>query len=530
MKEALPIPSLERSRVPANWKALLLHLLALASIYAVMLLRWGYEFGRNDQMQTLAYAKMLANPDLYPLDAYLRGIHANLPNERYFFSWLLSPFAGNLPLVSILGHALFALIFLHFLWKISARFIDHEPMRWLVPLLLFVPLYGVNLGGNELYYNSFFVSNVVKTIGLAGLWFFITNRYFAAFGLFAIGTFFQPVVGIQLFATATSVLFAGLIFQWLDANWRTWIIVNIVWLMTAGVWVIFLRSHFEGAGPLAEDHFFEILYVFRSPHHYLPSSWTQNSWLIEGAIILYGLYWFSRRDPAVFLWIASGITGCLVYLLGMELLRIDAFGAVQWFKITIWLEALGVIAISGTIASPLYRLWSNKTISNLSYIGLYTVGSLATILFWAAPAQIPMEIPLDHKESSRRNDAVLMAEQIKALTPQDALLVHPINYTELKVYGDRSSWADYKILIHTREAMHTWHDKMGLLYGISWERKSPPGERYQQANQFYRELDIDAIVGLKAHGVTHFLTFADANPEGLQELARTEDFALFRIP
>lgn len=517
----------------------LLHLAVLFSIYLLILFRWGYEFGRNDQMQTLSYAEFLHEPSLYPNDFYLQGINEHIPNERFIFSALLSPFAGHLAPISVIGHCLFALIMLGLLDKIGALFIRSAQIRWLGILMLFIPLYGIGLGGNELYYNSFFVSNVVKTIGLAGILFMLQKSYYGAFGMFAIATLLQPVVGIQLAITCSGVMLLGMWLEWVVISWRTWFAANLAYALTGGLWVIFLQTNFESDPLTTADHFFDILFIFRAPHHYLPSTWHLKDWIIEGGIIGLGTLIFSQKFPRFFLFSIISIVLCIVYFFAMEVLQLVPAGALQWFKTTIWLECFSVFAILGFLENRIESIWpktkmllDSSWFSKFSHASLFAIAISCLLLISFAPSKIPMEVPYDFGAQMQDDDAVKITIAAKELSPSDALFIHPIAFTELKYYGQRSAYVDYKVLVHTRAAMHIWADRVESLYGIAWDIKQD-GNRYENANTYFANLEKGQLQKLAEIGVTHMLTYSDApsinSGYPLKKIAEQGAWAIFEL-
>ncbi len=512
-------------------------LFLLLSVYALMLLRWGYEFGRNDQMQTLAYAEMLADPGLYPHDFYLQGIHERVPNERFVFSRLLSLGAGHLHAVSLIGHLVFSLLLLHFMERIASRYIRHEALRWVGLLLLFVPLYGVNLGGNELWYNSFFVSNVVKTMGMAALWYLLQGHTWRVLALAAGITLLQPVVGLQVYGLSSAALLLGLVGEGRRSDrraWRKWLGANALWWLSGGLWVYFLHSHFEQEPLSGPDHFFEILFVFRAPHHYWPPSWALKDWLIEGGLLLAGLAYFFRREPLLRNWLLLTVLACGLWTLGVVGLHSTELAALQGFKTTLWAEYLGVLALLalvqdffGWTSLPAWkRLWKG---------GLLGLGASAVLVLALAGHRLPHPVPWDVQPGDRRDAALDICARIREKTPEDALFVHPIAFTELKFHGLRSSYVDYKVLVHTRAAMHRWQERIALLYGVSWDGHASASDRYTYANAFYRQLEPAVWHSLQAQGVTHVLTFADALTDqqrqalGWSEVARNAQWAVYAL-
>ncbi len=516
---------------PASYSTGLLRVALLLALYAILVLRWGYEFGRNDQMQTLAYASMLADPTLYPGDFYLRGIDERVPNERYVFSLLLSPFADHLALASLLGHILFSLLMLHFMDRIAGLFIRVEVLRWLCILVLFIPLYGVHLGGNELWYNSFFVSNVVKTLGMAGIWFMLSRRSLAMMLCFSAAAFLQPVIGLQLFGLSMAVLLSELITdeqkRRLRGEWLRWAGHAALWLCSAGLWIAMLKINFEQEAPPQPDHFFDILFIFRSPHHYWPPSWPLRDWLIIGALSAAALLYFRSRSGRLGWWVFWSIIACILFSLGTVLFRLTDVAALQGFKVSIWLEFFGLIALFAW-AQDLFVHFRSRRMRQFSRAALLIGGMGAVALNLGYGSKLPMQVPRDYGAQYRNDPAVDISLKAKALSPPDALFIHPIGFTELKVYGQRSSFVDYKVLVHTRAAMHRWQERIRLIYGIAWDLPSPASFRYSIADEHYSTLSEEQFSVLRQAGVTHMIGLAGSEAD-LRELARNERYVLYDL-
>ena len=166
--------------------------LALAAIYLCIIARWGYEYGRNDQLQIISYAMQMNDKSLFLKDPYVQGISEKVPNERYVFTRFMAFFGDYMPEASMVLHFGVTLFLLLVLFRIGKKFIENDYLVWLALLVLFVPLYGFNLGGNELYYNTFFVSTPAKAIGLYGLLLFLKDRYAPAFLIFGLAAVLQP--------------------------------------------------------------------------------------------------------------------------------------------------------------------------------------------------------------------------------------------------------------------------------------------------------------------------------------------------
>ncbi|MDX5347411.1 MAG: hypothetical protein LPJ89_06065 [Hymenobacteraceae bacterium] len=506
------------------------HLLLLLSVLALVVFRWGYEFGRFDQTQVLSYAQFLNNPQLYPHDFYLQNIHQEIPNERYFFAVFLSWFGDWLEPASFVLFVATTLLLFQGLYKLSAHFIQQPYLRYLPPLILFWPLYFIGLGSNELYYNNFFVSNVVKVMGLFGLLYLLRNKLFVAFALAAVATLLQPVNGIQLFVTFSGILILSKLWSKTNLNWKQIFLPILLYCCTGLVHVLLLKFKFSKEA-VSNERFFQILFEFRAPHHYLPSAFSWKVYLLFSLLFLIAMWFYFRRSIPRFVCYVISIIGCAVTVVGVEIFRMVDIASLQWFKTTIWLEAFSVIALVA-LAEQLLP-WLQQTIwQKITLIILPAAAAFAVFMMLFFQDNIPwrQQVTYDFGSHYQSDFAVDIALQARKKTPEDALFIYPINYSELKYYGRRSSYVDYKILVHRQDKMLEWHERIKEIYGVSADGPYSGFSVFPPADQFFTSFTENDLKTLRQkHGITHILTFA-THELGFPVEAENKEWKIYQIP
>jgi len=431
-----------------------------------------------------------------------------VPNERFAFSWLLSLTGDYQELACVLLHILVTLLHFFLLYKIARLFIKTDYMAWLAILTLFVPLYGINLGGNELYYNSFFVSNLIQLLGLFGVYLFLNNRYIAALGIIGLGTLLQPVIGIQLFVTCSGVLFFGKLLKLIKVKWTTFFSAVFLWILTGGLWVIFLKFFFEEQGGSNAD-FFMILFEFRSPHHYLPFEFPLKNYLLVIPLLLLGTVFYLGKEIKLGLFFMISWAAMLVHLTLVEGFSEVNAASLQWFKITIWLKAFSVFAVFA-IFEKAFPFVQNKKLQQLAFPVLATVGLAILFVLIFARSLFFWDVPFDYGNQYKEDPAVEISTKAKELTAEGALFLHPINFTTLKVYGERSSLVDYKVLVHRKKAMIDWYNCIGEVYGVNADSRKVGLELFDLADRHFKSMDEVAVKKLQEkYEITHLLTFKD---------------------
>ncbi len=492
-----------------------------------MIARWGYEYGRSDQMQILSYSMFMNDNSLFGKDFYVQGIQEKVPNERYVFAKIMSWFGDKMEVASLVLHAIFTLFLLYLLFRIGKEFIRTDYLVWLALLVLFIFLYGFNLGGNELYYNTFFVSTPAKVIGLFGVWRFLKDKYLSAFILFGIAAILQAVVGLQLFATCAAILVLGKLLNRYNYTWLEIGKWSLGFLLTGGLWILFMKFFFEEASTQQID-FFTIFFEFRAPHHYVPDAFSKKSFLLLIPMTLIGFGYFVFHNFKLASFFLISFLGMAVYTLAFYGLRDVNLATLQWFKTTIWLKAFSVLALFAMLESLVDWL-DDQRLRRLAFpvLGAVGAGLLGVLLF--SRSLLFWNVPFDFGNQYTDDPRVDICLQAKAKTPKDALFAYPIDFTELKVYGERSGYADYKALSHRKVEMQGWYDRTKALYGVSRETQLAGKEVFAEAHANFRALDAGDLRTLKERrGITHLLTWRE-HVVDLEVVAGNLEFVVYLI-
>lgn len=502
-------------------------LLALCCIYVLMLARWGYEYGRGDQMQIISYSQYMNDQSLFTVDPYIQGIAEKVPNERYVFAKFMSFFGDKMELASLVLHAFSGLFLLLLLFKIAREFIETDYLIWLGLLFLFIFMYGINLGGNELYYNTFFVSTPAKALGLWGFWHFLKSRYTIAFLLFGITCVLQAVVGLQLFVTCAGILciskFSGRNrFDWLDfVKWLSGFI------LTGGIWIFFMKFFFEETASANID-FFSIFFEFRAPHHYVPHEFPLKNYLILFPLMIFGSIYYLFHNYKMFWFFLISFIGMGCYTIAFYGLRDVNLVTLQWFKLSLWLKPFALIAVIAWLEKKMEWV-SLESLQRLAFPVLIMVGCAVFSILIFARSLFFWPVPFDFGNQYTEDPRVEICLQAKQQTPVNALFVHPIDFVELKVYGNRSGFVDYKALSHRKVEMQGWYDRTKALYAVDQNTNTTVDPLFDHAHRNYRSLKASDFRRLaNDNGITHVLTWND-HKLNLPTVASNGDWVIYKI-
>ena len=112
------------------------------------------------------------------------------------------------------------------------------------------------------------------------------------------------------------------------------------------------------------------------------------------------------------------------------------------------------------------------------------------------------------------NDKLEISKKIKDHISGDAVFLTPPDFTHLKTFGERSSYVDYKAMIHHPNVMSHWYERIMQVYNFESDANSSL-QRLSSSESAIR-VDETYLDHLRQLGVTHVLLNKSApriNPE-----------------
>lgn len=428
-------------------------------LYVVLLLAHGYVFGHQDLIEITGYLNYLDDPTLYSKDFYLQNITARIPNERWMFVEVLDFFNIRSPWSFLVAHFVVAVAMLTGLILIAQHLIKHQLFAFLAVFATTVVFYKINLGGNEIYYNTLTSSLVSKAIATWSIFFLLKNKPTTAILMLIPTSFIHPLVGIQLFLIFSGILSVQQIKtgKFLAELRKLWSIP--AYLLTAGIWLYFLQQQFS-EGNLSDATFFEII-SFRLAHHFIPATFGLDNYLMLTPVIIFAWIYFWKKNDTLFWFFNVSILGLIVYTIGVEILNDSLFLSTQWFKTTIWLKYFSMIAVCWLVFD-LFNKYAPKLIRPLTITFVAALAGFTALLLWKLPDRHISSFDMPWK--SNYNDEIAIARLAQRVTPEDALFVTPAYFTHLKYYGKRSTYVDYKAMVHHKTILPEWYRRVQEIY------------------------------------------------------------------
>ena len=251
-----------------------------------------------------------------------------------------------MPQAALILHFVCVLFLLEGLFRLAKIFIRSHGLIWLAILIPFIPLMNWNLGGNEMYIPLITSSTVAKVFGVWAIYFSlkkenIKNDNWNVYILLAIATFIQPLVGLQLFLVLTGANVLNVVFN-KGVEWKISFSV-LFYFLTGGVWVFWLQRDFAEGG-IDNRMFFDFL-EFRLPHHFIPSYFSRKAAILLLPLFGWSLLFYYKKNSTVFWMFVLALLGMFIYTIGVGCMESSTIVSSQWFKITIWLKSLSLIAL-----------------------------------------------------------------------------------------------------------------------------------------------------------------------------------------
>jgi hypothetical protein len=465
----------------------------------------------------MSYTKWLNNNNLYPSDYYIQHIIQRIPNERYFLASLLSLSGKYLEIFTFLIHALSSIALIYGLFLIGKKFLTNEKTIWLFIFLLLFPFYKFNLGGNDIYYNSI---NIAKACSIWVIYMALEKRFYLVVGLAVLATLLHPMAGFQISVLCFGSYLVFFIKHFIEKKIlseekytiKKYFISLTIYLIFATLWI---GSMFLGfaKSDLSPTLFAEII-NFRLPHHFVPTSFGLKNYIILAPLFLFAWFYFYKRNDILFYFFSISICGLIIYcilLLGFH--QYDIISS-QWFKTTVWLKPLAIIAILAYLEEKNY-------ISFIQKIPVFVYGILVILLslLKSNDYHFPM--------ISYKNAEIEIAILAEAKTPQNAVFVTPASCTFFKYYSERSSYIDFKAVTHSKDALGEWYSRIKEVYHL--ENTTEKGLNLTSiADQNFSQCTKNDFMALQNKGVSHLLCSKNQVLE-LPIIAENQDFIIYEL-
>lgn len=503
-------------------------------ITAFTLLWLGYQFGHNDQVETMSYVLLLQDKTLFQNDLFMQSLAAHEPNERSAFVYFMLPFANCLETATFGLHVLFLSLLVAALLRIARLFIGNRLLAAAVVLVSLGIGYMITLGGVDLYYNTFQGGNIAIAICAWAIFFFLTKRYKRAAILLAVASPFQILVGLNTFLLLSLMLFADFIFPISVQSIKSTAAKRFfqfiaIYICTAGVYFFLVIIKKQQADcSLSNKEFFDLIFDFRNAHHFLIEHFPVKKSLLFVALYTMGLIAAYKVHKAIFKFLLAGGLIVLFYTIVTETTHWVPVASFQFYILTAWLKFFALIAAFAMLS----RILPKISIPPIYTLLILSVAILITSTGFATNQlqrkNVPYEFGSRYKTINTEIDICIKA---KSLSDKGALFIHPFEFSALKYFGQRSAYAEFKAGLHQKCGVKEWHDRLQEVYGIN-KKMTEKGFALQEiANTHLQNLSADEWQVLKLKGITHAILPIDAtlNSDDAKQLQTNSAYTIWKL-
>jgi hypothetical protein len=477
----------------------------------------------------LPYTKFLLDNSLYPHDFYIQSIAASVPNERIVFSYLLS-FTGDYLEWAVFGlHVLTTLLLVFGIYRLISKSVKTEPIRWTATLCVFFFLYGINLGGNELYYNSFLPSYVAQVIGIWVFVLLLEGVLFRAYILLMLITYIHPLIGIQLWLLFSLSLATMFFVDKDNIKIGGLIVPNLLYLSIAGYFVYQIKSGYDTT-TMSPQAFLDII-EFRAAHHYFPHYFPVKNYLILALPFYLGWVISGAWTRWFFRW---ALLGLVVYIVGVYILHHPTPLSTQWFSTTVWIKTFSFFIffslIEGVICQNEKRKALLQKLSESDVIPkLLSAVALISLFFMTPQYRLFPTKPYHFPFTNYETDDIQIAQQAQILTPRNALFLIPPDCSAFRYWSERSSYVDYKATNHRQSAFANWYARIREIYKINLADRRAGADLPALANTHFSQLTETDFLALKEKTkVTHILSYKNRVLQ-FPKLAENSTYVIYQI-
>jgi len=511
-----------------------LNFLLTTLLITFIVMYWhGYQFGHNDQVDTLPYILYLNDNSLFKNDLFIQSLSLHEPNERTAFVYLMLPFVNHLEIATLVFHIFFLALLVAGLLRIAQLFIRNKMIAASVVVLGLSVGYLITLGSADLYFNTFQGGNIVYAIGAWAIYFFLTKRFKRSAILLAVASPLQIIVGLDTFLLLSAVLFfdsfLSSILEKRKIELKVFFQFAAIYSCTAGLFFLAVAFNKQQSDcNMSDKEFFDLILDFRNTHHYLIAYFSLKKSLLFIALSFIGLMASYRVHKVLFKLLIAGIAIVSLYTIITELTHSVPVASFQFYILTAWMKIFALVAIFATVSMVLPRI-SVKPITTLfilSVVILITSTGLVTMQF--VRKDIPYEFGSNYKTTNAEIDICIRA---KSLSDKNALFIHPFEFSALKYFGQRSAYAEFKAGLHQKCGAREWYDRLQEVYGINLSMKEKGFALKEIANEHLLKLSSAEWNTLKLKGATHAILPVHENPnfDDAKQLESNSDFTIWKL-
>jgi hypothetical protein len=470
---------------------------------------------------------------MYPTDFFLRGLDAGFPNERTVVANLFKPFVNHFEIFCFVIHCLTTVILVWGMEVLARRFISNKYLAWLAVLFTLIPFYHLSLGMVDTYSTGVQASSISTCVVIWGINFFLDRRYLLAAVIMSVATIIHALEGLDVMLVLSAMLLWKLASKRVSV--RTFVYYLAIFALTAGIYLVLILkaksvTGNQGANLYSSpDEFFNIIFRFRHPHHYIFSAFPIAKVVQYTLLTALALMYFKQRSRQVFAFVLISTIGIAFYAVCTDVFQLVFIANFQFYKLTQWVKLLGFVALFGYAGIYIGSLqfWRPGKNTERALLLAGTVTCFIVIAFFRQ--QLPYKVAYQIGSWKYDNEVIGLCEKVKTHTPVNALFIHPMEITEVKFYAQRGSYIEFKANVKHYLFVAEWYRRLQEVYGIDYHGSVAGFNLQQQADKYFTNLSGEQLNRLKAEGVTHVLTYKQTPSAIGTKVLESNTYAVYQL-
>jgi len=108
------------------------------------------------------------------------------------------------------------------------------------------------------------------------------------------------------------------------------------------------------------------------------------------------------------------------------------------------------------------------------------------------------------------------------------LFIIPMHLTHFKNYSERSTYIDYKAVIHRKSIIPIWYERIQEIYDVDIKTQRTGKDNVMIGNQNFRNLTMEDLQRFSQKGVQYLLTFQEVDLP-LKKVGENEKYVIYKL-
>lgn len=418
---------------------------------------YGYKFNCSDLEEHLPAVYKMLNPHLYQGDYVTEFLASNF-SVRYFYNHTLY-YPGLVFSLSTVAFTLMLMlltVFTYYIQKTSFVIFKNHITASITPFIAIILLNKITIGGNTVSDNMLTCTVFANTLCMAAFYYGLSSRLRIAALCCGLATWYQPLIGLQVFLLLMLMHSVINKFRLKEIG----ITITFYFLSASPMLLPLFNRQFFAESATPDMLFYYVLYVFRNPHHYLPSFFPVADYIKSGILFLIsGLLFFrfpTKYNRQIMVIISGIVAGMIFYYLIFDAGGMMIVGKLQWYKTSVWFTFFCSFYIAHFIAQQnlIQKILQFKCVTA-------SIITLSIVIFYLIThASL---LPLEKLKTRytigqfKKTDLMLMHEWIRENTPVTTKILSFPDDDSFLCEAQRPTPVAWKAIIHEPWFLKSWY-------------------------------------------------------------------------